>query len=316
MQASRSFFDPSLLERHGAAFIREDKIDEALRQLIPSAHVSKGRYVHPATAEPRDLAWNHMDQTHRPFIHRTYGDATRFFIGPTAAFSLTRFGSLPVVLPVFDGYFRDNGFYQVVCLFGLFVIVNVIQCSETAGGTQMEIDWAVASHRLLRFLHPALHRRLHRLNEVQNREDEGMRDRRVELRAGSYRFATDEPDFVNANVRANNVIFPEMRGELSVKLATLREGEVSRIDASQRGFIVRRTGDELEVWPGVCPHEGALLEAAHVGGGKVTCPWHGLDFAARRLAPGAPAITMCGAQLQLSADGTPLVGGAMPGRPA
>ena len=34
MQVSRSFFDPSLLERHGAAFIREDKIDEALRQLV------------------------------------------------------------------------------------------------------------------------------------------------------------------------------------------------------------------------------------------------------------------------------------------
>jgi hypothetical protein len=32
---------------------------------------------------------------------------------------------------VFDGYHKDNGFYQVPCLFGLFVIVIFIKaCAD------------------------------------------------------------------------------------------------------------------------------------------------------------------------------------------
>ena len=87
-----TFFDPTLFERWDGAFIREDKVDESLRKLIPGAHISKGRYSYPGRAELRDLAWNHMDQNHRPFIHRTYGSASRIFIDKHASFSLTRFG--------------------------------------------------------------------------------------------------------------------------------------------------------------------------------------------------------------------------------
>src|SRR5262245_19951848 len=148
----RSFFDPALIERWGVAFIREDKIDEALSRLIPKVHITKGRYSCPAHAELRDLVWNHMDQNHRPLVHQTYGDAMRLHIGAEAAFSLTRFGNWPAVVPVFDGYYKDNGFYQVICLFGLIVIVNFIGASSTERGTQMEVDWVIASHRLLRFL--------------------------------------------------------------------------------------------------------------------------------------------------------------------
>src|SRR5690349_9313827 len=98
-----SFFDPTLIEQSGAAFIREDKIQEALSRLIPHVSITKGRYSCPGQVEQRDLVWNHMDQSHRPVIHRTYGDAMRVFIGKEAAFSLTRFGNWPVLLPVFDG---------------------------------------------------------------------------------------------------------------------------------------------------------------------------------------------------------------------
>src|SRR5262249_30910811 len=69
-----AFFDPTLAQTVGGGFIQEDKIDEALRQLIGRPHISKGRFSYPSQAELRDLTWNHMDQNHRPFIHRTYGD--------------------------------------------------------------------------------------------------------------------------------------------------------------------------------------------------------------------------------------------------
>src|SRR5258707_905541 len=119
-----SFFDPTLIERWGGAFIREEKVNEALARLIPKVHITKGHYSCPAKAELRDLVWNHMDQNHRPHVHRTYGDAMRMHIGEQSSFSLTKFGNWPVILPTFDGYYKDNGFYQVVTLFGLIVVIN------------------------------------------------------------------------------------------------------------------------------------------------------------------------------------------------
>ena len=306
MQVPRSFFDSALLEKFGAAFISEDKVDEALRRLIPKAHITKGSFSCPGWAEQRDLLWNHMDQTHRPHIHRTYGEAMRLYIGERAAVSLTRFGSWPIVIPVFDGHYKDNGFYQVLCLFGLIVVVNVIESNATPDGTRMDISWAIASHRLLRFVHPWLDRRLRRLNVVQNAEDDPIRHRRVELRGAGYRFATDAtdaPDFVSANAIANNVIFPSLTERAVVPLADIPAGQVHRIEVGRRAYLLQRRDDGIDVWPGICPHEGAALGPGDVDGRAARCPWHGLEFAPRRLRPGAGSIILCGARLSLSEQG-------------
>jgi nitrite reductase/ring-hydroxylating ferredoxin subunit len=295
----RSFFDPTLIESGGAAFIREEKVDEALKRLIPKAHITKGSYSSAAGAEQRDLVWNHMDQNHRPLIHRTYGEAMRVALAERSAFSLTRFGGWPVVIPVFDGHHKENGFYQIVCLFGLIVVVNVIECNMTEQGTRMDISWAIASHRLLRFLHPMLDRRLRRLNVVQNAEDAEIRERRVALRAVGYRFGTDAPDFVNANVLANNVVFPPLAAARSLSIADIPEQQPQRIDIGDRAYVVRRVGEAVEVWPGICLHEGAALAPANLHGHTIKCPWHGLEYGARQLKSGGPAVTLCGARLEL-----------------
>ena len=65
---------------------------------------------------------------------------------------------------------------------------------------------------------------------------------------------------------------------------------------------MRRTNDALEAWPGVCPHEGAVLSGKDLHGSTVKCSWHGLEYGPRHLKAGDPAITMCGARLSV-ADG-------------
>ncbi len=182
----RSFFDPTLIESGGAAFIREEKVDEALKRLIPKAHITKGSYSSAAGAEQRDLVWNHMDQNHRPLIHRTYGEAMRVALAERSAFSLTRFGGWPAVIPVFDGHHKENGFYQIVCLFGLIVVVNVIECNMIEQGTRMEPS-AGRSPRIAccAFCIRCLDRRLRRLNVVQNAE--GRRNTRAPRRVARHR---------------------------------------------------------------------------------------------------------------------------------
>jgi hypothetical protein len=299
MASLRSFFDPALVEKWGSAFIREDKVDAALLRLIPRARITKGFFSCPGHAEPRDLLWNHMDQNHRPLIHHTYGEAMRVYIAERGAFSLTRVGNWPVLIPVFDGHFKENGFYQILCLFGVIVVVNIIECHDTSDGTRMDISWAIASHRFLAFLHPFIDRRLRRLNLVQNAEDEVIRRRRATLRALGYRFTTDEPDFVISNARTNNVVFPDLKQSHSIELGDLSEGQVRRIEIDDRAYVVRRSRGQLEVWPGVCPHEGAALECANLDGAVMRCPWHGLAHGRRLLNPGGDEVLICSARLSL-----------------
>lgn len=297
MGALRSFFDPSLVESAGAAFIREDKVESALRRLMPKAHISKGSFTFRGRSELRDLAWNHMDQNHRPFIHRTYDDAARFYIGHKASFALTRRG--PFVIPVFDGYYKENGFYQVMTLFGLVVVICVIECNGNEPDTRMDIGWMIASHPWLRFLHGPLNRRLLQLNDVQNKEDVEIRERRVALRAAGYRFTTDDPDFITANVRGNNVVFPVLAGTQTIPIGNILSADPVRIEVGDRAFVIRRREGVLDVWPGICLHEGAELCAKHVGAGTIKCPWHGLEFGARRLEAGGGDVVLCGARLRL-----------------
>jgi hypothetical protein len=297
-----SFFDPHVVEQWGGAFLREDRIEEALRTLIPGAAITEGHYSYPSRAETRDLVWNHMDQNHRPTIHATYGGAARIHIGAEAAFSLTRFGRWPLLIPVFDGHHKENGFYQIIVLFGLFVVVTIIECNGVGGASRMDIRWFIASHRLLRFLHKPLNRRLVRLNEVQNVADDEIRDRRIALRAEGYSFVTDRPDFRTANMVANDVIFPPLASVLAIVLADLALDEPRRVELGGRAFILRRRSDgAADVWPGICLHEGAALEPAHIEGRVVKCPWHGLEWAAGQLSERNPNVEMCGARLELVA---------------
>lgn len=297
-----AFFDPTLVEKWGVGFIREGMVDEGLRKLIPGAYISKGAFKYPGHSELRDLAWNHMDQNHRPYIHRTYGDAMRIFVQAQSAYSLTRFGRWPAVIPVFDGYFKENGFYQFVVVFGLFVIVNIMENKVVANGTEIDIAWVIASHRWLRFAHPVLHRRLIRVNDIQNREDDPIRDRRAAMRAEGYRFLTDEPNFVNSNLMENNTVFPPLRTRATIAFADLPENRAVRIAIEHCAYVFRRTERGVEVWPGVCPHEGAEINTDRISGSVVKCPWHGLEFGSRILSDVSPAMVMCGARLELAGE--------------
>src|SRR5262249_35945886 len=68
---------------------------------------------------------------------------------------------------------------------------------------------------------------------------------------------------------------------------------------ANRAFILRRDGQAVDVWPGVCPHEGAELKPEHLRERTVKCPWHGLEYAPRRMLEGQSGLTMCGARLEL-----------------
>ena len=79
---------------------------------------------------------------------------------------------------------------------------------------------------------------------------------------------------------ANNVVFPDVEAA-TIVLADLPDKRVVRVAVARRAFILRRDQDGVDVWPGVCPHEGAELNVEHLDDKLVVCPWHGLKHGAQ-----------------------------------
>lgn len=108
-----------------------------------------------------------------------------------------------------------------------------------------------------------------------------MRERRGQLRAWGYSFATDAlgmtyPDSLDNQI--NRVIPPPVlpNWEETIPLSQLREqGECLMGSSDSRGLRLRYTEGKIEVFPRSCPHEGAPLDQAKCHEGQLQCPWHG-----------------------------------------
>jgi len=260
-----------------------ESIFEEYRKLGRKITVTRGTYEIPVTCAVDDLDWNHMDQDHRPHVHRTYLEAARIAVAPNFQISVTqlRFFGVPLLIQVSDVRIRQGLFYQCYSLFNLIQIHAVIHSLPG----KMYGERYIVSHPILRFLHPFLDRKLHRLNAVQNEEDEPIRGRRAELRNRGYTFPPEERDFVTANLRSNQTRFPEV-GDHTVSLSNLEFEKLNVVQAGPVEFLVMPDATHaFSIWPAACPHEGGPLASGKLcgGGTEIICPWHGRKFAPLRL---------------------------------
>ena len=112
-----------------------------------------------------------------------------------------------------------------------------------------------------------------------------MRERRGHLRDWGYGFRTDGP---RAQLRRHA---PHPGGEhgdqkrahpppapqtLNLReLETAREEDILTTRSDHWGLRLRIRDQAMEVFPRMCPHEGACLDSQSVERGSVKCPWHG-----------------------------------------
>src|SRR5919201_809958 len=179
-------------------------------------------------------------------------------------------------------------FYQSMTVLGIIMLHQIQRISQKPDEVLIEVDWYTASHWAFRWLHGPFNRRLLRLQRQQDHEDNvEIRGRRRELRRRGFGFATDDPDFINSNRLTDNVRLPALRAPLRLELADCAVGRVQRVAQGPIELLVRRkSADQVEVWPSLCPHEGGLMDERHFCDGQVVCPWHGLRFAAVVLGKG------------------------------
>ncbi len=134
-------------------------VDQVLGEnLGEKTAITSGFYEFPLHCEIRDLDWNHLDQGHRPWIHKTYRQSLRLSTGKQFATSLTKMSLLgiPFYVLVSDVQLAPGLFFQGYTLFSLIYIHTVIRADEE----KVRVEWQIVSPRFFKFLHGYLNRRL------------------------------------------------------------------------------------------------------------------------------------------------------------
>jgi nitrite reductase/ring-hydroxylating ferredoxin subunit len=227
-----------------------------------------------------DLEWNFYDELHRQCVHNTYHGLYKVMTGKYFSVNVVRWGNLPIFMQVANAKITDGLFYQSMIVLGVLMLHQVQRISQKQDEVLIKVDWYTASHWMFRWLHGVFNRRLLRLQRKQDHEDNvEIRGRRRELRYRGFGFATDNPDFINSNRLTDNVQLPALAKPLRIDLSQYALHKVHRVIEGPIELLLRRKSEnQVEVWPALCPHEGGLIGESHLYNGEAICPWHGRRF--------------------------------------
>ena len=261
-------------------FIQPERLERALKKMHPGAVITQDAYNSDVPGYINDLEWNFYDELHRFYVHNTYHDMFKVFSGKTFSVNVVKWGNLPIFIQVANAKVAPNLFYQTMSILGIFFIHQVMTLEQLDRSVRLSRRWYTVSHWLFRPLHGFLNRKLMALQVKQDIEDnEHIRGRRLELRDRGFHFTTDEATFTNSNELTNNVIFPPSEDEARMLLADIPASDKPQnIKLGILELLVKREGNGLMVWPGICPHEGASLTCEDLCDGVAQCHWHGRRF--------------------------------------
>lgn len=284
-------------------YLSPDNLHAQLKQFTAGMAVTKGSFeltVPNCTLE--DIEWNHMDQMHRPAIHNTYEKGIRIASGKDFAVSLTQWKKWPFLITVTDIFVARGLFYQSLTLAGVIFVHSIISMEEDGDNVKLKDEWYIASHKLFRFLHRPLNKKLYSLNVRLQEEDEQVRQGRFALRKQGFRFQTDVPDYYNSNVLGEHTLYPKLVENAFFTIDDLGQDPITK-QAGNLQFVAKKDDEgRYHIWPAACPHEGGPLNKGKQCGAKITCPWHGLQFTSVQLSLASPFASRYGFEYYLNGN--------------
>ena len=278
-------------------FLKDD-----IKKNLPSFVSTFGYFERTFKYQIRDLDWNHMDALHRPNIHDTFHESIRIASNKNYQFSYTRIGKLPFVVPVYDVRIGEGEFYQTYSLFNLFTIISYTKIDKINNlQVKQNIEWLIASPKYLKFLHKFISRKIYKMNKLQTEEDIVIRERRFKLRKAGFSFGTDNPNYLNSNDLTSKIIPPKNNSliDLKIDFNDLSKIEIKKFKIECITLYIRRDKDNILIWPGICPHEGAELTRDCFVNDLISCPWHNLNFKPQKLSKIKPSIKILGLNIKL-----------------
>jgi hypothetical protein len=259
-------------------YLSADQLHEAISKFTTGMAVTLGKFeLLIPECSLDDFEWNHMDQLHRPSIHQTYEKGIRLAFGENFAISLTQWKKWPLFITVTDVYVKKGVFYQSMTLAGLIFLHCIINVKQVDEQVQLKVEWYIASHKWLKFLHKPLSKKLYRLNQRLQVEDAQIRNERFKLRKDGFQFKYDPANYYTSNMICANTIYPPLSQFASLAIEDFST-QIKKITCGGLDFLIQRVADEFLIWPAVCPHEGGPLDKGKLCGKQIICPWHSLKF--------------------------------------
>ncbi|MDF1757012.1 MAG: Rieske 2Fe-2S domain-containing protein [Legionellaceae bacterium] len=271
--------EPDANEIEVELFSKPEHLESKLKKLHKGAVFTKKEYTSDIPGYVNDMEWNFYDELHRYYVHNTYHDMFKIFSGKTFSVNLVKWKNYPFFVQVANAKIAPNLFYQTMTIFSFFYIHQIMQLEQLDREVRLTRTWYTVSHWIFKPLHFLLNRSMMKLQKKQDDEDnELIRNRRLSLRDAGYKFKTDSANFTNSNQLTNNVIFPDVPTESRFDLSLLNENKTQNITVGLLELLVKMEGDNVRVWPGICPHEGAVINKDHLCENTAQCPWHGRKF--------------------------------------
>jgi hypothetical protein len=260
--------------------------DELIARLKPAGFgfsefqlVSEGHY------ETFDADWNYKDIPHLNALHKLVNSYPSS-IDDYLVTSINLQTVLGVVLPMIVVNYhsgKDRQTYYTSFL-NLLLIVETSWHSLGTNHTRVETNYAIGSRWYLKFLHPVVRHLITKNYRQLMSEDLPMRERRGHLRDWGYAYRTDGPVHSFAAtlhiLEENMVVKHELAppGSHVVTPAQLEEARAHDIFTTRSdhwGLRLRVADGALQIYPRMCPHEGACLDDQAIERNTVKCPWHG-----------------------------------------
>ena len=260
--------------------------DELMARLQPAGfsfsqfqQISEGRY------EPYDADWNYKDIPHLNALHKLVNGYPSS-IDDDLVTSINLQNVLGFVLPmiVVNYHSGKNRQTYYTSFLNLLLIIETTWSSLGVNRTRVVTNYAIGSRWYLKFLHPIVRRLIIRNYRQLMSEDLPMRERRGALRDWGYAFRTDGPvhsfaatlHILEENMVIKEDLQPPAPLELSfAELDVARTRDVFTTRSDHWGLRLRILDGVLQVFPRMCPHEGACLDTETIEGATVKCPWHG-----------------------------------------
>ncbi len=243
--------------------------------------------VHEGDYAVSDADWNYKDVPHLHFVHELV-EAVIAVVedDKIATLNMQKVFGLTLPLAVFN---YESGPASQTYYTSWFFWALIVETSYEALGpnrTRVRTSYSIGSSRFFSLFFPLIRWTITRNYENLMSQDIPMRLRRGQLRSWGYSFFKDSPkygfektiDLTPANVQAPASGVPFEPREIVLERELPEGGELMVGRDDHMGLrLVRRKGS-IQVFPRMCPHEGASLDELPCLDQKVKCRWHGRVF--------------------------------------
>lgn len=241
--------------------------------------------VHEGGYTVDDADWNYKDVPHLHHIHQLV-EAIFAVMQDDLIATINVQKILGIKFPLavvnYESGKNEQTYYTTLFFFVLIVQTRFEQTGPCQ--TRVTTTYSIGSPWLLKWCVPIIRFLIKRNYNDLMSGDIPMRERRGNLRKQGYSFHKETESYSfpkTMEILKTNVITPKydpFKMTLVISEVLPQDGEYFYGQDNHLGLRLIRLGSKLSIFPRMCLHEGASLDASKCVNMQVKCPWHGRQY--------------------------------------